>query len=269
MPTSIVGWLKAQGLGDAQRVEQWDTIEQELGHRCGLQNTLMDLSQLDSSVVKQIAEKMELHASRAARMIRAHESLHELTDAEMLQLAGIGELVGDSIKGQISEYCDLANLTDSDRRKANIPAEATHFVWAYQAEGVDSDDLSDEQKKLINQYSGEFAFASLGSFIYFKAGDVDEPPIVLGVNALGVGDDHRSGTIDRDPVSCHTHVLACHPVVECCRGMQKCGASAIARRCVAGRQRPNSDDREPGNVGWRWCANDVETQVQQLHLFVN
>jgi hypothetical protein len=208
MPTSIVGWLKAQGLGGAERIEQWDTVEQELGHQCGLQNTLLDLSQLDPSVVEQIAEKMGLHESLATRMVRAHESLRELTDAAMLQLAGIGELVGDSIKGQISEYCDLANLTDSDRRKANILTEATHFVWAYQAEGVDGEKLSDEQKKLINQYSGEFAFASLGSFIYFKAGDVDEPPIVLGVNALGVGHDLRSGTIDRDPVSCHTNMLA-------------------------------------------------------------
>lgn len=200
MPTSIVGWLTVQGLGDAARIEQWDAIEQELGHHCGLQNTLLDLAHLEPSVIQNIAEKMDLHGSTVTRMLQAHKSLSDLTDTAMVQLAGMGEVFGDVIKGQISECCELGGLHESIRRKASIPTEATHFVWAYQAEGVDIEKMSDEQKKYVDTSSGEFAFASLGSFIYLKAGEVDVPPTVVGVNALGVGQDLRSGTIDRASV---------------------------------------------------------------------
>ena len=203
MPTSIVGWLKAQGLGDAARLEQWDIIEQELGHHCGLQNTLLDLAHLDSSVIANIAEKMDLHGSVADRMLQAHDSLSEITDEGMLQLVGLGEIVGDLITGQISEVCDLETLTahEADRRKAQIPAEATHYVWAYQADKVNIETMTVEQKNLINEKSGEFSFAHLGSFIFMKETGVGEPPKVVGVNALGIGQEHGLGTIDRAGVS--------------------------------------------------------------------
>lgn len=203
MPTSIVGWLKAQGLGDAARLEQWDIIEQELGHRCGLQNTLLDLAHLESSVIVNIAEKMDLHGSVVERMMQAHSSLTEITDEGMMQLVGLGEIAGDLLTGQISEVCDLKTLTahEADRRKAHIPAEATHYVWAYQADKVNIDNMTLEQKKLVNEKSGEFSFAHLGSFIFLKDNGVGEPPKVVDVNALGIGQEHRLGTIDRAGVS--------------------------------------------------------------------
>eukprot|EP01043_Picozoa_sp_COSAG02_P010792 COSAG02_NODE_387_length_23294_cov_52.630610_14_plen_269_part_00 len=267
MPTSIVGWLTAQGLGDAARIKQWDAITQKLGHNCGLQNTLLELSQLEPSVIANIAERMELDHQSRSSMMQAHQSLSDLTDKATVQLAVLGEIFGDVIKGRISEACDLQNLTESLRRKAKIPNEATHFVWAYQAEGgvvgaregfapgvglltppesVESEPgcdnqpgaeqylpahvqdavaaakeeeaawvdvesfFTDEQKRLIDTSSGEFSFVSQGSFIYFKAGAADRP-MVLGMNALGVGESLHSGTIDRDGVRQHT-AYTCHPV---------------------------------------------------------
>ena len=82
-------------------------------------------------------------------------------------------------------------MTDGYRRKYRIPPDATHFIWAYQGDGVDLEALTDEQKSQIDTDSGEFAFASLGSFIYVRAGEPGDAPTVVAVNALGLGEDHR------------------------------------------------------------------------------
>ena len=59
--------------------------------------------------------------------------------------------------------------------------------------------LTEEQKKTLDQNSGEFAFAAIGSFIYFRQGAPDHPPVVVGVNALSLGDhQNRLGTLDRE-----------------------------------------------------------------------
>lgn len=156
---------------------------------------------LDTATIRQIAMKMELHETKIEQMMLRHEELRGLTDMVMLQLAALGELFGDTITGQLSAASEL-NMSDGERRKHRIPPEATYVIWAYQGvrEGVDLENLTDEQTQTLDKTSGEFAFASLGSFIYVKPGEVDEPPVVLAVNALGVGDHkHRLGTVDRDP----------------------------------------------------------------------
>lgn len=238
MPTSIVGWLGAQGLGDSERIKQWDAIEEKLGHQCSSQNTLQDLSQLSPDTIITIAEEMELPGSTVARLVAAHKNLRGLTDTGMLQLAGLGEIYGDLIKGHISPCVELdQRLTEADRRKARIPADATHCVWAYQAEGFNVEQLTDEHKKVIDESCGEFAFASLGSFIYFKDVGGDGPPNVVTVNALGVGEEgkHRVGTIDREGVSssCHTRLLGSARAVLTWR-QEKCTVSTIGmhRRAV-------------------------------------
>ena len=202
MPTSIVGWLNGLGLGD--KVAQWDEVERTLGHGCDQNETLIDLAHLTSDFVAAIAKGLGLDAFQTARLENAQALLSALNDGAELQLTALGsaELFGDAICGKISPPCEIT-LGDGDRRKARIPLDATHFVWAYQAESQTVTDLAEalteEQKKTLDQNSGEFAFAATGSFIYFRQGAPDHPPVVVGVNALSLGDhQNRLGTLDRE-----------------------------------------------------------------------
>lgn len=162
MPTSITGWLSAQGLGDTARIEQWDAIEEQMHHTVGVANTLQDLAELDSSTIREIATKMELHASMVESLVEAHHQLHGLTvDSVMLQLAGLGapDLFGDSIKGKLSPPSDI-NITEGERRKMGIPADATHFLFAYQGDGIDLEEISDAQKAANSKNTSNLLYAS-------------------------------------------------------------------------------------------------------------
>ena len=110
---------------------------------------------------------------------------------------------GANVEGKISLLRPIT-LSASDRRQAMIPADATHFAWAYQ--GVDLEDLSSEHSKQLETDSGEISFVSLGGFLYFQdveESDDAEHTIVSGevirANAigLGLGLKCRVGTIDR------------------------------------------------------------------------
>jgi len=96
---------------------------------------------------------------------------------------------------------NIDDLFCQAKRRLLIPQQATHFVWAYQ--GINLEELTQEQTKQLETDSGEIAFASMGGYIYLKAEEGEEvqssSTVVVGANAIGIGSGltcHK-GTIDR------------------------------------------------------------------------
>ena len=130
---------------------------------------------------------------------------------------------GKTIQGTLSPVAELT-LPPSAKRTAMIPEESTHFVWAYQ--GVDLEELTQEQSSQLEITSGEISFVSLGGFVYLKQVDDDDDGNasykVVKANAISLenGKTCRTGTVRRqtcgqvtcDPLNhhfCSDGVTAC------------------------------------------------------------
>jgi serine/threonine protein kinase len=111
---------------------------------------------------------------------------------------------GQKVGGKISPPSKLT-LPREARRKLLIPQEATHFVWAYQ--GVDLEQLTQEESHNLDTESAEINFARLGGYVYIKVPDDEltgQPDYVnaecVSANAIAMsGTTCRTGTIDRGP----------------------------------------------------------------------
>jgi serine/threonine protein kinase len=117
---------------------------------------------------------------------------------ELQKLKGFGVRV----EGTISPASKIT-LPREAKRKLLIPQEATHFVWAYQ--GVDLEELTQEQAATLNTENAEINFAKLGGYVYIEVptDDAGEPDFVnsavVGANAIALaGTTCRTGTIDRE-----------------------------------------------------------------------
>ena len=137
---------------------------------------------------------------------------------------------GQTVRGHLSPVAPVT-LPSSAKRTAMIPEEATHFVWAYQ--GVDLEELTQEQSSQLETTSGEISFVSLGGYVYLKRQPVEEDmndeeghPIytykVLQANAISLeqGKTCRTGTVNRPTCGMDT----CNPDVIhfCSDGVTTC-----------------------------------------------
>ena len=84
--------------------------------------------------------------------------------------------------GSISPLCAV-KLSDTERRLASIPQEATDFCWAYALIG--SEKLPEEQRAAVDlEFDRATLFISFGGFLYFNGAGA-----CVQANVIGSGTD--------------------------------------------------------------------------------
>ena len=87
---------------------------------------------------------------------------------------------GVELRGSLSATSPI-HLFELERKRANIPPEATDFVWAYPLNGAHH--LTEDQLGVLQcLHNANFSFPVFGGFLYLKDGKV------VGANALSLGE---------------------------------------------------------------------------------
>eukprot|EP01045_Picozoa_sp_COSAG04_P007086 COSAG04_NODE_361_length_15860_cov_18.114904_10_plen_1886_part_00 len=112
----------------------------------------------------------------------SYEMKRRSTQMQLLERFGV------ETSGKMSPLAELTVTNPQDREQLKIPAEATHFVWAFQFETFD-DKIKADQKRKLAWDTDDICFASLGGFVYLSNVRKDEESgrtsaKILAVNAI-------------------------------------------------------------------------------------